>query len=127
MPTVDEALSSASGDAIFSTDSDVIIPATTPTLTVTLDKTVIAATSTYNWEFSQGGNIVMEKKTADLTIGEDYLQITLTQLETGALAAAGSVEMQIHGTMDDGTSWKTNIMSRTIGSALSTTELKPGG
>lgn len=95
-----------------------IIPGTTPTLFVSIDKDIIKESTNARIDISEEGMEIPLQVFG--TINETGISYTFTQDETYQFKQ-GSIKIQIHGITSDGTAWKTKVFKIDIGESLSNT------
>lgn len=100
--------------------TNIIVPGTTPTVKINIDKTILEGTTSARVDISQNNEVLIQIK--DPTIGESSVTFTLTQEQT-YLLEKGAVKVQVHGKNSDGNKWKTKPLSIAVGESLSDTVL----
>lgn len=95
-----------------------IIPGTTPTLFVSIDKDIMKESTNARIDIlEEGMEIPLQVFGA---INETGVSYTFTQGETYQFTQ-GSIKIQVHGITTDGTAWKTKVFTIDIGESLSNT------
>lgn len=111
--TLDEALSSS-----VSSDVSVIIPGTTPVISLSVSSDITSKTNNARLDVKQNGVLLFQ--TDAVTIGEGKLVHTCSQDET-YMMEQGEISVQIHAITEDGVAWKTYPKTIQVGESLSTT------
>lgn len=89
---------------------------TTPTITITADIDLSAASNLYV-TFKQGDRVVIEKTLSEVSVTENMVICELSQEDTLALKST-LVRFQIRATLNDGSKVASNIMTASVDEIL---------
>lgn len=103
-----------------------MIPATTPTYTISFDSSYPLSDTKKLVVDCEQGKVRIKKENEDIAISEDYLDLifTLSQADTARLHQ-GILKIQVHGLFNDGeTAWKTPVLTAVVEESISNEVLR---
>lgn len=98
----------------------VIIPGTTPEISIAIDDDIIQETTSVRIDVAQNGNVILQVNEAEIVKENRIVRHTFSQSETYAMSP-GVVEMQVHGITGEAVAWKTDIFQVQVGESLTKT------
>lgn len=107
-----------------------MIPSTTPTFILTLKNAGTYLEETVNIRIDiRQQDVLISKKMDEIIIDKESntVSFTLSQKESSRfLYKKGKIEIQIHGLLNDGTAWKTYVVSTPVDKTLTREVIQNG-